>query len=67
MGLNLLMNGDNRSFEDILIFVLDIQKYENIFKVGSVKLLRRKLGGDRRKQLNLLLIFVFKGYDLLCI
>ena len=30
----LRMNGDDRSFEDILKFVLDILKNENLFEVG---------------------------------
>ena len=36
MALNLLIYGDNRSFEDILKLVSDIQKYENVFEVGIV-------------------------------
>ena len=51
MALNLWMYGDNKSFEDILKLVLDIQKYENVFELGSVFNLL-SLDGDWTNQPN---------------
>ena len=48
------------------IFFLYILKYENIFEVGSVQSLGRKLGGDRAKQPNLLLLFCPLVYIIFC-
>ena len=70
MGLNLLMYGDNRSFEDILKLDLFILKYKNVFEVGSVKPLQLRRRPDKTTKLTgtffclkRVLIFV---YILLC-
>ena len=47
-------------------FFLYILKYENIFEVRSVQPLGRKLGGDRAKQPNLLLLFCPLVYIIFC-
>ena len=52
MGLNLLMYGDNRSFEDILKLDLFILKYKNVFEVGSVKLLQLRRRPDKTTKLT---------------
>ena len=36
MALNLVMYGENKSFEDIITYFFNILKYENIFDVESV-------------------------------
>ena len=70
MALNLLINGENRSFEDILKLVLDILKYENIFEVGLVQPLQ--LGRILDKTIKLaftFFIYFFVGgfeYILFC-
>ena len=61
MGLNLLMYGDNRSFEDILKLDLFILKYKNVFEVGSVKLLQLRRRPDKTNKLTGT-FFVLKGY-----
>ena len=52
MGLNLLMYGVNRSFEDILKLDLFILKYKNVFEVGSVKLLQLRRRPDKTTKLT---------------
>ena len=62
MGLNLLMYGDNRSFEDILKLDLFILKYKNVFEVGSVKPLQLRRRLDKTTKLTGTFFFVLKGY-----
>ena len=48
----MLIYDDNRSFEDILKLFPDILKYENIFEVGSVKLLQLGRRPDKTTKLT---------------
>ena len=60
MASNVLMYGDNRSCQDILKFVLNILKYENIFELGVVEHLGRKLGRRPDKRTKLTTMFGLK-------
>ena len=62
MGLNLLMYGDYRSFEDILKLDLFILKYKNVFEVGSVKPLQLSSRPDITTKLTGTFCVVLKGY-----
>ena len=48
----MLIYDDNRCFKDILNLFLDILKYENILKVGSVKLLQLGRRPDKTTKLT---------------
>ena len=61
MALNQLICDENRSFEDILEFVFDNLKYENVFDVGLVQPLQ--LGRTLHKTTKL--TGTFCGYTFL--
>ena len=63
MGLNLLMYGDYRSFEDILKLDLFILKYKNVFEVGSVKPLQLRRRPDITTKLTSTFFLSYKSIN----